>query len=882
MDSDINVTNARNSLNDILGPVTVNGPGTDSFSVNDLGNSVGHTYTLTAMSSISPTANRLTRDGAAPITWTGLNTLQMTGATGADTFNIESLANNYITRIYGGGGLDVFNVSPQAQDMDNLSGILDLEGEFPGQSTANASLAVNDQNHVAARNWLFETNALVVYPSVGSAAQATAIYFYLFNTVVANGGSGGNTYRVVGTGATTSLTINAGSGNDAINVGSAGNLLDPIQGPLTINGQAGNSTLTVNDQNATADETYIVTANAVSRTRTATIGYTNCANVAVYAGIGINNTFFIEATAAGTRTDVYGGTGTNEFVVTSALVTLDSIQGPLSLHGRSGPASESYMLLNDALNPLHQTWTLTAGTVNRSGTAPITYDHLIQDDLYTSELTSAAVNVQSNAAGFGTGIAIGPGDQVTLGSLAPLLGGTLANIQGSITLTSYRLGNMLPAIVVDDSGDATAHPLVLLSSDPPYDYGLTGLAPAQILFLLDPTTPVSIKGGKGNDTFTVASPLQDTGIEIDGGGGTNALVGPNTANTWAITGKNSGTLNTIAFSKFQNLVGGSVSDAFEFSAGNGVTGTINGGSGTTTLDYSHYTTRVNVNLITGTATGTGGVSNILDVTGSPKNDVITGDNANNIISGNGGKDILIGGGTGNHTFILPATNTNGATVIGGTGSDTLVGANVSNTWTLTGPNTGTVHGTQFAAIANLLGGTDQDTFRFMAGGNVSGIVDGGGGSADTLDYSGNGGAAIAVNLQTGSATSTGGISNIEKLVGSTATSNTLTGADVSNVWSITAANAGTVDAFDYKGIEYLVGGKGLDVFKFNTAGTEVGINGGGAPANQGDWLDYSSLSTAVTVNLATGRGQQCQWWRGRFGQQHPERPWQQRGQHVDW
>jgi hypothetical protein len=30
------------------------------------------------------------------------------------------------------------------------------------------------------------------------------------------------------------------------------------------------------------------------------------------------------------------------------------------------------------------------------------------------------------------------------------------------------------------------------------------------------------------------------------------------------------------------------------------------------------------------------------------------------------------------------------------------------------------------------------------------------------------------------------------------------------------------------------------------------INGGGAPAGQGDWLDYSGLSTAVTVNLATG------------------------------
>ncbi len=250
--SDISIQNAGNTLDDVQGPVVVNGQVGDPFSVNDLGTALGHTYRLQAMPSISPTANRLTRSGAASITYTGLNSLQMTGGVGANVFNVESLADNFVTRIYGGGGLDVFKLSPQAQDLDNLSGILDLEGEFPGQTTANASLTLNDQSHTAARTWLFEADSLDVYPSEGSAAQGLQVYFNQFNKVVANGGGGGNVITVVAVAAGTPVTINAGSGNDAIDLGGGippvnadnpGGGPDPIQGPLTINGQGGVNTL---------------------------------------------------------------------------------------------------------------------------------------------------------------------------------------------------------------------------------------------------------------------------------------------------------------------------------------------------------------------------------------------------------------------------------------------------------------------------------------------------------------------------------------------------------------------------------------------------------------------------------------------------------------
>jgi len=80
--------------------------------------------------------------------------------------------------------------------------------------------------------------------------------------------------------------------------------------------------------------------------------------------------------------------------------------------------------------------------------------------------------------------------------------------------------------------------------------------------LHDPATPVSILGGSGNDTFTMATPLSATGIKIDGdgdgdgGGGVNTLVGPDIATTWTIGSGNGGTLGSVAFANVQNLVGG--------------------------------------------------------------------------------------------------------------------------------------------------------------------------------------------------------------------------------------------------------------------------------------------------------------------------------------
>jgi len=143
---------------------------------------------LMALPSLSPTANRLARSGPLPvtITYTGLTSLQMTGsgAVGGDTFKIESLANNDLTRLYGGPN-DVYQISPAAHNLDNITGILDLPGAAPGVATGNSTLIVNDQANSASDKWIVEPGALVRTHADGLAG--VQIYFSAFAAATING-----------------------------------------------------------------------------------------------------------------------------------------------------------------------------------------------------------------------------------------------------------------------------------------------------------------------------------------------------------------------------------------------------------------------------------------------------------------------------------------------------------------------------------------------------------------------------------------------------------------------------------------------------------------------------------------------------------------------
>jgi len=152
----------------------------------------------------------------------------------------------------------------------------------------------------------------------------------------------------------------------------------------------------------------------------------------------------------------------------------------------------------------------------------------------------------------------------------------------------------------------------------------------------------TVNGGKGNDTLVGSTDLDVLAGQAD----SDTLIGPNVTATWTITGANAGRINDgqAKFNAMESLIGGANNDTFVVGASGSVKGRIDGGGGVNKLDYIKVSGQTIVNLLIGTATRTGGISNIRDVDGGNGASVIVGDGQNNILNGNGGRDLLIGGG----------------------------------------------------------------------------------------------------------------------------------------------------------------------------------------------------------------------------------------------
>ncbi|MBI2806879.1 MAG: hypothetical protein HYX68_18015 [Planctomycetes bacterium] len=360
-----------------------------------------------------------------------------------------------------------------------------------------------------------------------------------------------------------------------------------------------------------------------------------------------------------------------------------------------------------------------------------------------AQATTTILNLQNNVT-FAAGIVrVGGTDGADQIVLAQAAGKLLVTVNG----TSISNQLLLPAIqqirILGRAGDDTItinnlpKPIFLDGGADPDQVIVNGRGAANIFFLkstglllndrpidLDSVESIVLNGRNGNDSLivptvpaldvtfngnagidriqgperanawaltgvgmgSVNNSIQFTGVErLLGGGDADTLTGPNQNNVWKITNNNAGKVSGVNFVGFENLVGGSQNDTFNLANGKGVTGQIDGGPGRNTLNYSAYTTPVNVNLTAQTAANlAGGIANIRDVLGGTNADILTGDSLDNLLSGRGGND-RIDGGAGNNILL------------GGGGNDSL---------------------TAGAGRDLLFGGIGQDTFTAGAGEDI--------------------------------------------------------------------------------------------------------------------------------------------------------------------
>jgi hypothetical protein len=267
------------------------------------------------------------------------------------------------------------------------------------------------------------------------------------------------------------------------------------------------------------------------------------------------------------------------------------------------------------------------------------------------------INIEGTPAGVPVTVNLGDGsDTVNLSPVAQ----NLINLGGPVTING---GTGADTLNLFDEGTSSAQNYTVTSNT----IARTGMATVTYQNISNIVLNIS----NGTNTITVQSAPAGTAVAINGGTGTNTLVGSAVDNAWVIIGTNTGTLSSasivglVSFASVQKLTGGAASNSFVFSDGAHISGNLDGGGGGS-LDYSAYSSSVIVDLQTATATGVGGsIANIQHVTGGSGG----GAGIYNILVGDGGNTLA--GGTGRRNLLIAGLSA--STLLAGDDEDILIG-----------------------------------------------------------------------------------------------------------------------------------------------------------------------------------------------------------------
>jgi hypothetical protein len=717
-----------------------------------------------------------------------------------------------------------------------------------------------------------------------------------FINVYARGGN--NTINVYNT--NVPVYIQSG-GTDTVNLGNGYDGVQGIRANVNITNPPAYTTLNINDGADTGGHTAYVTNGYVYGLAPGTIYYNqyDVSALNIYGGKG-GNTFDVQSTPSnghgvstylnsGTYIDLVNVQATNgplyldgssggQIVTVGSLApsfggTLANINGDVVVYNSSssgssalyvddsGDATGRTVSMNDGsitgMAPAGIYWTdaspstTTGGvdflevlggkgfnTFNVYGVSNFGYSTTLETGTggatVNVQRTSGPLNVDNNG---GTAL-------VNIGSAAPSFGGTQAGILGSVDV--YGTGST--SLFVDDSGDTSSHIAYLTATS------LTGLSPAPIYWTASPSatggvTSLTILGSAAGSTYNVLNtPNLHFNTELDTGAGPDMVLID--ATTGRLDVFNRGGQDYVY-------------------VGNGTLAGINGnvsveGAGSTWLyvedhsDTTAHSATLTDKQLRGLSNGviswnassspTGGVT-YLEIDGSAAASTYRVTNTPNLYYGTyldlgaSGTDLVyvlgtagrlnVLNGVGAHAEVVVETglatgSINGLVDVYGAG-DTYLYVEDFNT---SAPRTTTLTATSLTGLST---GPIEWTASSSPTGGVTALVIYGSAANTTFHVTG------IPNLYYGTV-----------IFGGSGT-NTLIGPNSTNTWSITGAHAGSLNGtVGFSGIANLVGGTGVDTFRFSAAASQVAsINGGGAPAGQGDWLDYTAFPAAVAVNLSS-------------------------------
>ncbi len=842
--SAINVGGPTSSLDNIQGVVglTPIGAGNNvALSLND--------QAATTPQQLDVTTNffgfaALQRSGAAVINVLSKSLYKFSWQSGSGGTNIHQFVRpaqltNYFL------GNDLLTIGTKAGTVSNFGPIAVTGGIGPDAVVLNDSGESRPQTYTVS-----EASGHEIFTTRGTTVDLGPN----IETFEVKGGSGGNIVNVSGTVAGMSTIIHTGAGLNAVTVGGLADSLDTILGPLTLDGAAGTNTLTVNDLGTKTFEEYIFTKDQLARADAnvvpdmAPISLSGFVATTLNMGSGgdLVNVF---ATAAGSPLTVNGQAGSRETFVVHA--DPNAILGPVIFNGQS--ADGDFGEYTDSVNTAPHTYTLTSTSVGREDLAPMIFSGLSSGVLlFTPSVGGSTVNVNSVSSDSSYPMYVANGDRVTIGSLAPGLGGTLANILGPVFLQS-QTPNDAVTLILDDSGDLTPNNATFTPGSGPLDADrVEGFAPSTVFCNLGVNSSVTLLGGQGgqngltfddhgtttreNYSLTVnqlrrveakgffddMTPISFTGfqtttLDVSSGGSTAAVYGSAAGSTVTLNGQ-AGSRDDFAVDASNNAILGPI-----FLNGQSAEG-----------DFAQYYDIGNAAPHTYTLTSTSvkrdDQAPVFTNMGSLLYAPMVGGNTFNVTSVALGSAYKIQAANGDHVTVGSL-----APGLGGTLADILDQVNVvsytsTDAVSLIFDDSGNADTTAkhitfsgFDADGNVsmlglapgglswrlpstssvtvLGGAANEVFSMQSVVAITPLTIVGGTGSNTLDYSSYN-TGVSVNLELGTATDLAGIANIQNVIGGSGNDTLTAGADR----SILIGGGGADQLFAGSGESILIGG----------------------------------------------------------------------------
>jgi hypothetical protein len=854
-------------LRELDAVVVQEGQGTDTIDVE------GTAYGVPVTIAPGTGADTINIDGtsyAGPVT--------VNGGNGADVVNVDGTSYGGPVTINLGFGPGTVNVAPTSKNLNDIQGTVTVSG---GPNTDVLNL--DDQSDAVNETFTMTGSSV-------SGFGAGSVNFQGINSVILNGGSGNTVYNVQNTEGAYPTTINTGRAGsmvnvlatsgplqinggpaypnrDSVKIGNAG-LMQSIFGIVTITNPSSVTDVTVDDS---ADPTVRNLILNTDTTHGAPYGkltglspaaiefrYLNAvgltAQTTFKVDTGANDVVNVQATGVAT-TIISNGSGT---VNVGNAGSVQGIVGPLII---TDPTGLNNLNVDDSADATARTATLRRDIARGpafgqvAGLAPATIDFNNSQirGLILQTGANATVNVLSSGAPI-TVTGHGP-SAVNVGN-----GGTVQGIAFPVVVTN---ANVQTAVTIDDSADPTARTVTLdtLTLAGNIVYGrVTGLAPAPVLYRQGQVqSPVTIDGGAGGNTFNIFQTIQTATL-------LNAGAGTNTINIQATRGE-------LEIETGQSFPNSTVNIGSEAPA---LGGNLAGILGTVVLLNTNNFTLLNVDD-SGDATARAGLITRTAITGLSPAAILTNHNTNGmtILGGSGGNVFMIGGtdvattldsGTGNDTVYYQGSTSGNFVLDGQAGNDgVILGSSTPTGKTLAGfgapvsidNSTGSTSlvvddsadTTASTVTLSSRGLTGFGTAGIGLGSGVTNLLVLGGSGGNNFTVAGT--IAGTTNLHTGSGDDTVTLQATGGPLGVAGDSgtNTLLGPNTASTWNILNTNDGSVGNVSFSSFANLTGGPAPDVFAFANGSSITGtIDGGGG----GDWLDYSLMTTPVTVNLATG------------------------------